>query len=341
MNRGHADTMQRTLILILFSTVLAACSKPTSMPTRSIDESRREQAQILASDPPVDSRGAPVVVELKILDASTGQPVREVIVTGRAKGQLKDEYVGHPTESRGFTYSEHDRALRGIEGPDVASKATLLDEGSSSRYRVHTPGAIQLSPGFKTLTKYYSWEGVILSKDYCARPGYVALPNDAKSALHAIAAARGGLANDVENHTVNLRPLHNDTPLRMRYHVLNSLSSLTRNGIAEGSPRAEIFDEVLGWAAPLSASPFEHLAYVSYLIRLKERLSRNQGTERHKTELRILSDRIGTHLPAARLSYYAFDDWQLVPETEQIVWDAPNASRAPPDQSCNRVNTSL
>ena len=174
MNRGHADTMQRTLILILFSTVLAACSKPTSMPTRSIDESRREQAQILASDPPVDSRGAPVVVELKILDASTGQPVREVIVTGRAKGQLKDEYVGHPTESRGFTYSEHDRALRGIEGPDVASKATLLDEGSSSRYRVHTPGAIQLSPGFKTLTKYYSWEGVILSKDYCARPGYVA-----------------------------------------------------------------------------------------------------------------------------------------------------------------------
>jgi hypothetical protein len=302
-----------------------------------VDEAQKVHARILALDPPVDLRGVPVAAELKVFDERTRKPVREAIIVGGASGSLKDEYVG-VAKSSGW-YSEHDRSIRGRNGPRVATKVALDEEKSAPIYRIHTPGGFQLSPGFIELTKSYSWGGVFLSKDYCTSPNDVSSPTNARSAMHAIAAAFANRANDYSNNAVYLRPLGNDTLLHMRYRI-NSTAHLVGFSMEMGHPRAELFDEVLSWAVPAFDSPFAYMAYASYLTRLERSLSINLGEERNKTELQIVRKRIQKHLPEAQRAYYEFDDWQLVPETERIEWYDGATSPTPEPAQCLRPPTS-
>ena len=129
---------RRTWIKLPLATFLAILLAACSSPSLDIEEAQKLHAQVLAKDPIIDLRALPVVAELKIIDENTEKPLTEFIAVGSTTGLLADKFVGNEKVPLAcmflpLCYSEHDRSLRRVRGPLVATKATLVEPAASSR----------------------------------------------------------------------------------------------------------------------------------------------------------------------------------------------------------------
>lgn len=307
----------------------------------SIEQASAKHAEILGRDPPTDFGRAPITIDLPVYDAVTKAPVRDFIISGSAKGILREKYTGHREYPfichfiPMFCYSEKGGSLLTIDTPIVVTSATAV-EGKPSTYVLRTPGGFVLSPGFRTLTNDHIWSGSVSSRDYCSvgshNPYGVDYPINQRM-LHFVAASLQNVPSDYLLRPVYLTPLEANVFTRMRQHLFWTTQLVaTESTLVANTPMTSAYADALEWARPPGEDPFEHAAYVSLLTEKGRPIA--QGARPNATTLSIISEKIAQSTGIARRIYYQFDDWQLVPATERIEWLSKKTATANTDGAC-------
>ena len=211
-------------------------------------------------------------MKLNVQDQTNGKPVAQLMISGFPYGFLKAQFV----EQLPFRwdciipyscYSEKgDRRVLYFAGPYAATLATRL-RSDDNIYSIPFADFFRLGTGFLQLAQSHEWRGTVGARSYCTTHSEVDRYYVHREILRPISLSVVGQPFDIDpTRQIKLMPLTEHRISRMRYHLAVSANTLiSGRSLDQAAHLPDLYDQVLGWAAPETQDAFENAVYVSLL----------------------------------------------------------------------------